>query len=35
MFGFARADLDIMLTHDAPAGVRFERHRELPKKQLG
>jgi hypothetical protein len=23
----ARADLDIVLTHDAPAGVRFERHR--------
>jgi predicted phosphodiesterase len=22
-----RADLDIVLTHDAPAGVRFERHR--------
>jgi hypothetical protein len=23
----AREDLDIILTHDAPAGVRFERHR--------
>lgn len=23
----ARADLDIVLTHDAPAGVRLERHR--------
>lgn len=23
----AHADLDIVLTHDAPAGVRFERHR--------
>jgi Icc-related predicted phosphoesterase len=23
----ARDDLDVVLTHDAPAGVRFERHR--------